>query len=140
MALQESTTPVYAFSITGGPCSGKTTALAHLLQNQEDVFPSFCVRVVPEAATLYHQYGARVPFGQPPSLCGRVSEIGRNLLWEMLLNELKRSLEAKVVNLALADSQPSIVLCDRGIFDSRACTLQPPGPVSYTHLTLPTKA
>lgn len=78
--------------------------------------------VVPEAATLYHQYGARLPFGQPASRCGQVSESERNLLWECLLNELKRTLETRTVNAALRNPspRPSIVLCDRGIFDSRA--------------------
>jgi hypothetical protein len=98
------------------------TALAHLLQNQADIFPGFSVDVVPEAATLYHQYGARLPFGQPASRCGQVSESERNLLWECLLNELKRTLETRTVNAALRNPspRPSIVLCDRGIFDSRA--------------------
>lgn len=113
-------TPLYCFSITGGPCSGKTTALSHVLSQHGSFFPGFAVDVVPEAATLYHQYGARLPFGQAPSRCGKVSADARNLLWEMLLNELKRTLEAKTVNAALTSPLPSIVLCDRGIFDSRA--------------------
>ena len=71
---------VYTFSITGGPCAGKTSALKHLLDQQLEAFPSFAVDVVPEAATLYHQYGARLPFGQPVSTCGKFTESGRNLL------------------------------------------------------------
>jgi hypothetical protein len=138
------------------------------------------VLVVPEAATLYHKYGARLPFASGPSSCGTWSADERNLLWECLLNELKRSLETKCVNevrarartnsdryawpscaaptlrrllarpfwhalwhqepllavtaervpqvpsvllpllQALAARMPSIILCDRGIFDSRA--------------------
>ena len=112
--------PVYSFSITGAPSCGKTTALSHLLSQHGSLFPGFNVDVVPEAATLYHQYGARLPFAQPPSRCGRITAEGRNLLWEMLLNELKRSLEARSVNAALVSPRPSIVLCDRGIFDSQA--------------------
>ena len=72
--------PVYIFPITGGPCAGKTTALSHLLKSQTDLFPNYNVDVVPEAATLYHQYGARLPFGQPASTCGTVSENDRNVL------------------------------------------------------------
>ena len=79
-ALPGPTQSVYVFPITGGPCAGKTTALAHLLQHQDTIFPSFNVDVVPEAATLYHQYGARLPFGQPASLCGKITENDRNLV------------------------------------------------------------
>ena len=111
---------VYTFTITGGPCAGKTSALAHLLEHQTKVFPQYDVDVVPEAATLYHQYGARLPFGMPPSRCGRISADERNLIWELLLNELKRTLEVRTVNAALTSPRPSIVLCDRGVFDSRA--------------------
>ena len=75
---------------------------------------------MPEAATLYNQYDGRLPFGRPASCCGGYSADYRNLLWELLLNELKRTLETRTVNAALAGPRPSIVLCDRGIFDSRA--------------------
>ena len=119
MSLQSNPT-VYTFTITGGPCAGKTSALAHLLEHQTKVFPQYDVDVVPEAATLYHQYGARLPFGMPPSRCGRISADERNLIWELLLNELKRTLEVRTVNAALTSPRPSIVLCDRGVFDSRA--------------------
>jgi thymidylate kinase len=112
--------PVYCFSITGGPCAGKTTAMSHLLERQSELFPDYKVTVVPEAATLYHQYGARLPFGTAPSTCGNWSPEQRNLLWEALLCELKRTLEAETTNAAIKEERPSVVLCDRGIFDSRA--------------------
>ena len=112
---------VHTFAVTGGPCSGKTTGLAHLLRQG---VPGHQVFVVPEAATLYHEHGARVPFGTARSQCGRIDEDGRNVLWEMLLNELKRSLETRAVNTALKSTaeggSPAVVLCDRGIIDSRA--------------------
>jgi len=76
--------------------------------------------VVPEAATLYHAHGARLPFGTPPSTCGRIDPTGRNILWEALLNELKRSLESRALDGAVSDGTSTVVLCDRGIFDSRA--------------------
>lgn len=111
---------VHTWAITGGPCSGKTTALSQLEERGELL--GHRVSVVPEAATLYHHHGARLPFGMPASECGTVSEVGRNILWEALLNELKRSLEVRTVNEALAADEPesTIVLCDRGIFDSKA--------------------
>lgn len=111
---------VFSFAITGGPCAGKTTAMSHLLNKQSELFPDYKVTVVPEAATLYHQYGARLPFGTAPSSCGKWSAEQRNLLWEALLCELKRTLEAETTNAAIKEERPCVVLCDRGIFDSRA--------------------
>ena len=112
---------VRLFAITGGPCSGKTSALLHIA---EQGIPGVHLSVVPEAATLYHAHGARVPFNMPPSTCGRISAEARELVWELLLNELKRSLETRAINAAAAAATtsrtPSIVLADRGIFDSAA--------------------
>ena len=133
---------VWCLSISGGPCSGKTTAMAHLLRSQTELFPGTRLLVVPEAATLYHSFGARLPFVTGPSTCGEISADERILLWEMLLNELKRScvtaslqntlpgalrrremrrvlwrvrrLESRCINEALGTSMPSVVLCDRG--------------------------
>lgn len=113
---------VQVFAVTGGPCSGKSTGIDFLAR--DGLRHAARVHVVPEAATLYHDYAGRLPFGQAPSTCGRISASGRDLLWEMLLNELKRSLEAKATNRALelshSDGGTHLVLCDRGILDSRA--------------------
>ena len=84
LSAEEDLQPVFVFPITGGPCAGKTTAIAHLLERHTSFFPEYDITVVPEAATLYHQYGGRLPFGQPASSCGRVTEGGRNLLWELV--------------------------------------------------------
>lgn len=112
--------PVHCFPVTGGPCSGKTTAMSYLQRNQASLFEGHSLLVVPEAATLYHKLGARLPFGTPASSCGQYSSEERNLLWELLLNELKRTLEVQCINEALEAGCPSIVCCDRGIVDSRA--------------------
>ena len=50
--------PIYRICLTGGPCSGKTTAIAQL----EDLVEDKGVRVftVPEAATLLMKSGAMI--------------------------------------------------------------------------------
>ena len=50
--------PIYRICITGGPCSGKTTALAKL-QNIYDK-KGFRIFTVPEAATLLMKSGAMI--------------------------------------------------------------------------------
>lgn len=102
----ETTSPVFVFPITGGPCAGKTTAIAHLLEHQTAFFPDYDITVVPEAATLYHQYGGRLPFGQPASRCGRVTEGGRNLLWEMVSESKRLRTQFGVFALALSRRCP----------------------------------
>ena len=112
---------VHSVVVTGGPCSGKTTAIGRLQQACNHKLPSSTsLHVVREAATLYNTLGGRVPFGTPRARCGMTEE-DRNLFWECLLNEMKRALETTAVNAALSsDAETSLVLCDRGIFDSRA--------------------
>lgn len=51
-------TPIYSICLTGGPCSGKTTALASLKNVIES--KGFIVFNVPEAATLLMKGGAMI--------------------------------------------------------------------------------
>jgi len=58
-ALQdEEENPIYRVCLTGGPCSGKTTAIAKM----QDIITKSGYRVfqVPEAATLLMQAGAMI--------------------------------------------------------------------------------
>jgi hypothetical protein len=80
---------------------------------------------VPEAATLYFQRGGALPFGKPLDESGLYTASDRNLLWEAWLVELKISLENHAHAAAAAATEdasnpPSALICDRGIFDSRA--------------------
>ena len=106
-----------SFVITGGPCSGKTTAIAALPSE----VAGWDLLKVPEAATLYFERGGHFPFATPPDASGVHSPADRNLLWEGWLVELKLSLENHAQSAAAADkSHRTALLCDRGIFDSRA--------------------
>ena len=104
-ALQRPRTVV----LTGGPCSGKTTALETLPGRLP--CGSKVLRVK-EAATLYHERGGALPFAR--------GEPDRDELWEAWLVELKLSLENAALRRASRLPGPAVVVCDRGALDSRA--------------------
>jgi putative protein kinase ArgK-like GTPase of G3E family len=57
-ALSDSKHPIYRVCLTGGPCAGKTTALAHLSTFLTTL--GYKVLQVPEAATLLMKGGAMI--------------------------------------------------------------------------------
>lgn len=91
--------------LTGGPCGGKTTALAHIQKHFAGL--GYQVFTVPEVPTL-------------------VTAAGWNYMTtnhdfyyegEKVILELQLSLEEKICRLAETSGQPSIVICDRGALD-----------------------
>lgn len=61
-ALKESKHPITRICLTGGPCAGKTTALATLSVVLQQM--GFKVLLVPEAATLLMKGGAFIQTGK----------------------------------------------------------------------------
>jgi len=57
-ALGTSKHPIIRICLTGGPCAGKTTALATLNQTLSQL--GFRVLIVPEAATMLMKGGAMI--------------------------------------------------------------------------------
>ena len=55
---EKKNSPIYRICFTGGPCSGKTTALAKLQNIYEK--KGFRIFTVPEAATLLMRSGAMI--------------------------------------------------------------------------------
>mmetsp|Transcript_58711 Transcript_58711/g.132880 ORF Transcript_58711/g.132880 Transcript_58711/m.132880 type:complete len:364 (+) Transcript_58711:59-1150(+) len=104
------------FVLTGGPCSGKSSAISEL---PKTLLGHEVVRV-PEAATLYFSRGGRFPFSAPQDASGLFSPLQRNLLWESWLIELKMSLENHARSQAARVASKSVIICDRGTLDSRA--------------------
>lgn len=99
---------IHRIVITGGPCAGKSTALARLTDRFESLgYKVFCV---PEAATLLISGGFRLVDTQPENTV---------LLQTMLLN-LQMSLEKSFHRAAEMSGKPSIIICDRGTMDSAA--------------------
>ena len=94
--------------LTGGPCAGKTTALARIV----DCFTSrgYKVYTQPEAATLFHHAG--VDFRTSDQALFRESE--RQLL------KFQISLEDNLYRIAEASKKPVLIIFDRGVMDNAA--------------------
>lgn len=92
--------------LTGGPCAGKTTALARLT----DLFQNlgFRVLVVPEMATLLFQGGVQFPFQNP-------------IEFQKMLMKATIGLEDSFRGLGMTQPEEKIiVISDRGLIDSKA--------------------
>jgi len=95
--------------ITGGPCGGKTTALAFLSQKLQEA--GYTPIMVPEAATLLMGQGikpdkvGRLPFQELVIVCSRSNE---------------DIAEAGARHIAERKLPQPIVVCDRGIMDGGA--------------------
>lgn len=95
-------------AITGGPCAGKTSAMARIV----DHFSGLGVRVftVPEAATLLAQSG--VDF--------LTDDKSLFLKCEMELMQFQMEMEDRICRIAEHCGSDALVVCDRGTMDLRA--------------------
>jgi len=98
------------FVLTGGPCGGKTSVLAHLQWE----LPQHGVRVitVPEAARTLMESGI-LP-----------AEVGMEAFQETV-TRTQLALEGIFRGVADAAGVPAVVLCDRGVMDNRAYMDEP---------------
>ena len=100
---------VYKIVLTGGPCSGKTTALAEL---REAFSKDFAVYTVPEVATTAITAGvALAPGNLTPE---------QSLELNGAVCQLQVDLEAFFERVAAASGRPALVFCDRGVCDNFA--------------------
>lgn len=99
---------IYSIVLTGGPCSGKTTALSILEQELSN--RGYYVLIVPETASELISTGIR-PFGN--SL--EILPFQRTLLEKQLHKE---ALYLKVANLLTAEK--IVIIHDRGIIDIKS--------------------
>jgi predicted ATPase len=106
--MQAALRPPIRIVLTGGPCAGKTSALAHLRSAlmRHDLH----VYLVPEAATLLAQMGASLRDGSADYVFA---------LQESLLKVLIQMEEA-AVRIATATSSAVVILSDRGTMDASA--------------------
>jgi len=89
-ALKESKHPITRICLTGGPCAGKTTALATLSVVLQQM--GFKVLQVPEAATLLMKGGAFIETGR--------MTLSKAVRFQINLMKLQMSLEDNFIQIA----------------------------------------
>lgn len=109
IAAQLSSPKVYKFVLTGGPCSGKTTAVERLQFFLRE--RGFRVFVVPEAATILFLNGA-----SPDDLAR--PECQKH--FQRFVISAQVSLEDEIMDYARSTGETSVVFCDRGVMDGSA--------------------
>lgn len=95
--------------LTGGPCGGKSTALAHISERMDDL--GFTVYMLPEASTLMFTSGCPFPVTGTPAA---------QLCWEAAKLRLQEAMENEFISVAVSQDSPTLLLCDRGMVDSKA--------------------
>jgi predicted ATPase len=97
--------------LTGGPCAGKTTAMASISQDLTQL--GYKVLVVPEAATLIMKGGAMI--------VSNAFTPEQGLMFQKALMRLQIALENTYVEIGqLVKTEPVVVLIDRGLMDGSA--------------------
>ena len=106
--MASDTPPVHRVAITGGPCAGKTTALAEVSERLRT--RGFRVYVVPEAATIMQVGGA--------SFANLTLE--QILIFQTSLLRTQLALEDAFMEVAKGSGRECFLLCDRGACDGKA--------------------
>ena len=101
--------PFHKFVLTGGPCGGKTTALARLSSYLRE--RGFEVITVPEAFTILASNGFSMDYfavdGMPSCVQNTVMD-------------MQMALEDSFERVLRAKGKPGVLLCDRGLCDGAA--------------------
>ncbi len=100
---------IFRCAITGGPCGGKTTAMAEVSERLRS--RGVHAFIVPEAATLMFTGGATVL---------DLSEEPKSLAFQIALLKTQLALEDAFCRVAEATNGCAVLLCDRGAMDGRA--------------------
>jgi thymidylate kinase len=104
---------IYKICITGGPCAGKTTAMAQIQEKLREM--GIRVYVVPEAATLVANGGGFIDSAK--------MDTHQSIKLHSVLIRYIMDMEDHFVNLATLNDAPddiAVVLCDRGAMDPSA--------------------
>jgi predicted ATPase len=101
--------PVYKFVITGGPCGGKTTALARLFSFLRE--RGYEVITCPEAFTIFGSNGMSLDF---------FATDGMDYIIQNSVLDVQLSLEESLERILKARGKPAVLLCDRGPMDGSA--------------------
>ena len=97
--------------LTGGPCAGKSTAMAAISQDLTQL--GYKVLVVPEAATIVMKGGAMIVSSSFTEQQG--------LMFQKGLMKLQTALEDSFIDIGtMVQNQHVVVLIDRGLLDGSA--------------------
>ena len=100
--------PLFKFVFTGGPCGGKTTALARVFSYLRE--RGFEVITCPEAYGLLSSNGMAVDF---------FSTGGMGPVMQAAVIDVMMTMEDGVQRVLKARGKPACILCDRGTMDNR---------------------
>ena len=105
-------TEYFKICLTGGPCAGKTTAMADLTNKMTEY--GYHVLMAPEVATLSMVAGGDIIVGLMPW--------DKAIKRQTMIIKMQMKLENYFVELAhcFDDDRPSVILCDRGCRDGKA--------------------
>lgn len=98
--------PIYKFVFTGGPCGGKTTALARVYNFLRE--RNFEVINVPEVYTILNSNGMNSEFFTTNGISKTI---------QGFILDCQMTFENGIYNVLKARGKPSIMLCDRGLMD-----------------------
>lgn len=111
--LESSKSPLYKVVLTGGPCGGKTTALARLSSYLRE--RGFEVLTCPEAFSILISNGMSMEY---------YGIGGMGPVVQHTVMDLQISLEDGFERILRARGRPSVLLCDRGLMDGSAYMTQ----------------
>jgi len=104
--VAKSDNPIFRFVFTGGPCGGKTTALARVFSYLRE--RGFEVITCPEAYTTLSSNGMSVDF---------FSTEGMDLMIQHTVMDVQQAFEDGIYRVLKARGKPGVMLCDRGLMD-----------------------
>lgn len=97
---------VVRIALTGGPCAGKSSALAHIIEyGKKEGFDCY---VGPETATVIMNCGCAVP--------GTLEGLQ---IFQSQIFKFQIQMESALIRIAEETNRPSIIIFDRGIFDGK---------------------
>jgi hypothetical protein len=98
--------PLYKLVFTGGPCGGKTTALARVFSFLRE--RNFEVINCPEAYTILNSNGMGFDLFSTP---------GMGAIIQGTVMDVQMAFEDGVERVLKARGRPAVILCDRGLMD-----------------------
>jgi predicted ATPase len=101
--------PLYKIVLTGGPCGGKTTALARLSSYLRE--RGFEVITCPEAFSILGSNGFQFEY---------FGTDGMGLVVQETIMAMQENLEDGFERVLRARGEPAVLLCDRGLMDGAA--------------------